>query len=148
MGLELAILFLIGVVIVVVIMIRARDKPSQSNARSRRFRRPEDLGRQQDAIDARLGRNEFFVYVLDTSYGHYVGHTARPRARFNEHLNNRVESTRDARPEKAWLSRPLTTRREASSFEAALKCLRDSRSPRFAAITALDPRPWKPNGWN
>ena len=48
--------------------------------RRRNWYEPEDLGSEQDVRDARAPDRRFFVYVLSTTrYGHYVGHSARPR---------------------------------------------------------------------
>lgn len=93
--------------------------------------------------DAQLGRTEFYVYVLDTEYGHYVGHTANVRARLGAHIENRVESTAGGEPKLLWTSYPFRTRREAAGFEAALKSLRDQRSERFSEITGLEPIPFE-----
>ena len=94
--------------------------------------------------DAELGRTEFYVYVLDTDYGHYVGHTANVQARLGAHIGNRVESTSGGEPELLWTSYPFRTRREAARFEAALKSLRDQGSERFQEITGLEPVPFEP----
>ena len=96
------------------------------NERRRRvhWHDPEHLDGLEER-DAELGRSEFYVYVLDTDYGHYVGHTANVRARLGAHVGNQVESTADGEPELLWTSYPFRTRREAARFEAALKSLRD-----------------------
>lgn len=94
--------------------------------------------------DAELGRSEFYVYVLDTDYGHYVGHTANVRARLGAHVGNQVESTAGSEPELLWTSYPFRTRREAARFEAALKSLRDQGSERFQEITGIEPVPFEP----
>lgn len=97
-----------------------------------------------EARDAELGRSEFYVYVLDTDYGHYVGHTANVGARLGAHTTDQVESTAGGEPELLWTSYPFRTRREAARFEAALKSLRDQRSERFEEITGLEPVPFEP----
>lgn len=97
-----------------------------------------------EARDAELGRNQFYVYVLDTDYGHYVGHTANVQARLGAHVSDEVESTAGSEPELLWTSYPFRTRREAASFEAALKSLRDQGSTRFTEITGFDPIPFEP----
>lgn len=114
------------------------------NARRRRsnWHDPEHLAGLEER-DAELGRTEFYVYVLDTDYGHYVGHTANVRARLGAHIGNRVESTSGGEPELLWTSYPFRTRREAAGFEAALKSLRDQRSERFQEITGLEPIPFE-----
>lgn len=115
------------------------------NARRRRsnWHDPEHLD-GLEGRDAELGRTEFYVYVLDTDYGHYVGHTANVRARLGAHIGNRVESTSGGEPELLWTSYPFRTRREAAGFEAALKSLRDQSSARFEEITGIEPIPFEP----
>ena len=92
--------------------------------------------------DAELGRTNFYVYVLATGYGHYVGHTANVRARLGAHVGDRVESTSGGEPKLLWTSYPFSTRREAAEFEAAMKSLRDQRSKRFHEITGFEPVPF------
>lgn len=115
------------------------------NARRRRsnWHDPQHLEGLEER-DAELGRNQFFVYVLDTNYGHYVGHTANVGARLGAHRSDQVESTAGAEPELLWTSYPFSTRRDAAGFEAALKSLRDQRSPRFQEITGFEPLPFEP----
>ena len=106
----------------------------------------EDLGPVQDKADADRKRDRFYVYILDTDYGHYIGHTATPRLRYAQHTNNQCPSTAFSNPKTAWLSHPQKTRAEAAGFEATLKALRDSRHKRFAEITGFAPQPmlaWK-----
>ena len=107
---------------------------------------PEEL-EGQDARDAELGRGEFYVYVLGTRYGHYVGHTANVGARLDAHRAGEVESTAGGEPELLWRSRPFRTRRDAARFEAALKSLRDQQAERFQEITGLAPIPFD-GGWS
>lgn len=113
------------------------------NMRRRRssWHDPESL-RGQDERDAELGRNEFYVYVLDTDYGHYVGHTANVQARLGAHVSGEVHSTAGGAPRLLWTSYALTTRAEAARFEAALKALRDQQSERFQEITGHTPSPF------
>ena len=115
------------------------------NERRRRghWHDPEHLDGLEER-DAELGHSEFYVYVLDTDYGHYVGHTANVRARLGAHASNQVESTAGEEQELLWTSYPFRTRREAARFEAALKSLRDRRSERFHEITGLEPVPFEP----
>ncbi len=80
--------------------------------------------------------------MLETEFGHYVGHTARLRQRIDEHIRGDAPATRGSDPRPAWKSRPLTTRNDAQEFEAALKSLREQRSDRFKEITGLEPRPF------
>ncbi len=96
----------------------------------------------QDERDAELGRSEFYVYVLETDYGHYVGHTANVQARLGAHVADAVYSTAGSAPELIWTSYPLPTRAEAARFEAALKSLRDRQSERFHEITGAEPLPF------
>lgn len=91
----------------------------------------------QESRDAELGRNEFYVYVLGTRYGHYVGHTANVGARLSAHRAGEVESTAGGKPELLWRSRPFRSRRDAARFEAAMKSLRDQEAERFREITGL-----------
>ena len=115
------------------------------NARRRRsnWHEPEHLQNLEER-DAELGRSEFYVYVLHTDYGHYVGHTANVRARLGAHVGDQVESTAGGEPQLLWTSYRFRTRREAARFEAALKSLRDQRSERFHEITGLEPLPFEP----
>ena len=94
--------------------------------------------------DVELSRDRFYVYVLRTDYGHYVGHTANVRARLGAHTADQVESTAGGEPQLLWTSYAFPTRREAARFEAALKSLRDQRSERFTEITGLKPIPFVP----
>ena len=112
--------------------------------RRRRYYEPEDLGSEQDRRDAAVPNRRFYVYVLDTDYGHYVGHTAHVGRRFREHQDGETESTAGSNPELAWTSGPLRTRADAARFEAALKSLRDQRARRFEEITGLDAVPFEP----
>ena len=67
--------------------------------------------------------------------------------RLRAHEAGEVESTLGAEINGAWYSDPLPTREDAAKFEAALKSLRDSRSPLFTEYTTgLPPVPWR--GWN
>ena len=109
--------------------------------RRRRYYEPEDLGSEQDRRDAAIPNRRYYVYVLDTDYGHYVGHTAHVGRRFREHQDGETESTAGSNPELAWTSGPLKTRADAARFEAAMKALRDKRARRFEEITGLEPRP-------
>lgn len=110
--------------------------------RRRRYHEPEDLGPEQDARDAAVAGRRYHVYVLDTRYGHYVGHTARLRARVREHEAGEVASTAGGNPVLAWNSAPMRKRDDAARFEAALKSWRDQRAPRFREITKLAPIPF------
>ena len=112
--------------------------------RRRRYYEPEDLGAEQDRRDAAIPNRRYYVYVLDTDYGHYVGHTAHVGRRFREHQDGETESTAGSNPELAWTSGPLKTRADAARFEAAMKALRDKRARRFEEITGLDPIPFEP----
>ena len=104
------------------------------------YHTPEDLGPDQDERDAAIPGRRFFVYVLETSNGHYVGHTARIRARMREHRDGEVASTAGSDPRLAWRSGPFDERQDAAGFEAALKSMRDSGAKRFTEITGLPPQ--------
>ena len=110
--------------------------------RWRGYYEPEDLGEEQDRRDAAVAGRRYYVYVLETDRGHYVGHSARVGARAREHADGRSASTAGTNPALAWTSWPLETRAEAASFEAAMKALRDRRAERFREITGLSPEPF------
>lgn len=107
----------------------------------RHWHDPERLERQEER-DAQLGRTEFYVYVLDTAYGHYVGHTWNVRSRVRQHVAGQVPSTAGGAPLLIWQSASFSTRGEAARFEAALKSLRDQQSPRYREIVGLEAVPW------
>ena len=108
---------------------------------SRNWHEPERL-EGQEARDRELGRTAFFVYVLATHYGHYVGHTSNVNARVRWHQANEVPSTSGGNPALMWRSRPLHSREDAARFEAAMKSWRDSGSPRYRETTGFDPIPF------
>ena len=112
------------------------------NLRCRRghWHDPEDLEGQEER-DAELGRTEFYVYVLGTQYGHYVGHTASVGARLGAHRAGEVEPTAGGEPEILQRSRPFRSRRDAARFEVAMKPLRDQWAERSQQITGLAPVP-------
>lgn len=110
--------------------------------RRRGYYEPENLGAEQDRRDDAVSGRRYYVYVLETDRGHYVGHSARVSARAREHTEGRTPSTAGANPELAWVSGPLRTRKEAARFEAAMKALRDQRAKRFREITGLVPEPF------
>ena len=120
----------------------ARHAPAMRRRR-RGYYEPEDLGAEQDRRDAAVAGRRYYVYVLATDRGHYVGHSARVPARAREHAEGRSPSTAGANPELAWTSGPLETRAEAARFEAAMKALRDRRAERFREITGLSPEPFR-----
>ena len=108
----------------------------------RGYYEPEDLGAEQDRRDAAVAGRRYYVYVLETDRGHYVGHSARVSARAREHAEGSSPSTASANPKLAWTSGPLKTRAAAARFEAAMKALRDQRAERFREITGLLPEPF------
>lgn len=108
----------------------------------RRYYEPEDLGYEQDIRDAADPNRRFFVYVLDTDYGHYVGHTAHIGRRLREHQAGETASTAGGNPTLAWESGPFPKRRAAARFEADLKTWRDRRHQAFREYTDLDPIPF------
>ena len=110
--------------------------------RGRGYYEPEDLGREQHRRDAAHPGQRFVVYLLETDYGHYVGHTSNLRARLRRHQGGEVLSTAGGRPALRWTSRSCATRREAARLEASLKSLRDRRSRQFAELTGLAPVPF------
>ena len=112
--------------------------------RRRGFYEPEWLGEEQAERDASIPGRRYYVYILETDFGDYVGHTARLRSRIREHKNGDVQSTVGGRPQLAWYTkRPFRTRDDAASFEAALKALRQKRASRYKEITGLDPMPFR-----
>ncbi|MCY4047118.1 MAG: GIY-YIG nuclease family protein [Candidatus Dadabacteria bacterium] len=92
--------------------------------------------------DARFGRSKFYVYVLDTEYGYYIGHSGNIEARINAHFADEVPSTAGGNPEMLWRSRPFKKRADATRFEAALKSWRDNRKDKFHEYTGLPPVPF------
>lgn len=106
------------------------------------WREPEDLGPEQDERDAAASDRKYVVYVLDTDYGHYVGHSGNLGERMRAHRKGEVQSTAGGHPKRVWTSRKFSTRADAASFEAALKSLRDRRSPRFRELTGIHPVPY------
>ena len=105
------------------------------------WREPERLA-GQTLRDARFKNRKYFVYVLATDAGHYVGHSYSVRNRVAQHRRGDVRSTQGTNPELVWKSRPYAARQEAADFEAALKSLRDQRHPKFEDITDQRPQPW------
>lgn len=99
---------------------------------------------QLDERDFRYNRSEFYVYVLWTTYGHYVGHTWNTSIRFNDHVNGRVFSTVGGCPKLVWRSKPFPTRHDAAKFEAAMKCWRDTYNNNFQLRTGTPPIPFRP----
>ena len=116
-------------------------KLTNATGKGRHYYRPERIGRFAKR-DAALGRDKFWVYVLETDRGHYVGHTARIRSRIHEHRAGKSKSTAGACPRLVWKSAPMQSRSDAASFEAALKSYRERRHPRFREITGEIPRPF------
>ena len=112
--------------------------------RRRGYYEPEWLGDEQAERDALIPGRRYYVYILETDFGDYVGHTARLRSRIREHRNGEVQSTVGGRPQLAWYTkRPFRSRDDAAGFEAALKALRQKRSPRYKEITGLEPMPFR-----
>ena len=111
-----------------------------SRRRSRYWHDPERLQGQAQR-DAQLGRSEFYVYVLDTDFGDYVGHTWHVGRRLKQHQAGEVKSTAGSYPTLLWVSRPFTTREDAARFEASLKSLRDQQATRYAEIVGHDAKP-------
>jgi len=84
----------------------------------------------------------FYVYVLQTINGHYVGHTGNLKERLKRHHQNKVESTKFSAPNLIWKSKPFKSRESAAKYEAALKSWRDSQSSSYARQTGFQPRPF------
>lgn len=108
----------------------------------KRYYRPEDLGPEQDERDAAIRGRKYFVYILHTDYGHYVGHSGRLKGRMCEHERGEVSSAAGGNPVRIWTSRPLATRSGAARFEAALTSLNNQASPQFTDYTGLEPLPY------
>ena len=98
---------------------------------------------QWDRKDAHLPGKEFFVYVLSTRYGHYVGHTGNLTKRLSDHKHGKVQSTYGGRPRLLWKSRPFRSRDDAAEFERALKVLRDQRDAEYRTLINAKPVPWR-----
>ncbi len=102
---------------------------------------PLEISDEQDARDREHNRSEFYVYVLITNHGHYVGHTGRFEQRMREHFTKDIPATEGRR--LRWVSEKFSTRLEAAHYEAYLKNLRDNRRPEYKQITKLRPRPYR-----
>ncbi len=85
----------------------------------------------------------FYVYILETDYGHYVGHTGNIEARIRTHLANGSPQTASGYLTKVWQSSPFKTREAAAHYEAVLKCWRDKRDYQFEEKTKMKPKPFK-----
>ena len=114
----------------------------RSRQRSRYWHEPEYLEGQEER-DRELRRSAFFVYVLQTDYGHYVGHTSDIRRRMRQHQAGEVQSTAGGNPSLLWRSRPMPSREDATRFEAAIKSWRDSASPRYRETTGFAPEQFR-----
>ena len=110
----------------------------RNRQRGRYWHEPEFLEGQEER-DRELGRRAFFVYVLQTNYGHYVGHTSHVGLRLRQHQAGEVRSTAGGNPALLWRSRPMPSREDATRFEAALKSWRDSGSARYRETTGFAP---------
>ena len=101
-----------------------------------------EIARRAESADARDPNRRFFVYVLDTSYGTYVGHTHDVKQRLKEHEMGRSVSTRGGKPVLLWESDAFNTREEVLHLEARLKNFRDNLTPEFTRITGMQPIPF------
>ena len=86
---------------------------------------------------------KFFVYVLNTRFGHYVGHTGNLTKRLNDHMRGKVQSTYGSKPRLIWRSKPFPSRTAAAEFERALKVLRDQRDTEYSKLINAKPAPWR-----
>ena len=84
----------------------------------------------------------YFVYVLDTDLGLYVGQTEYVAPRVTRHIGGQVSSTRGTNPVFLWHSYPFRSRRSADNAERVLKTLRQMRHEDFAQVTGVQPKPW------
>ena len=104
---------------------------------------PERLGWRQSLADEVRDRDAFYVYVLDTDSGIYVGHTADFEERMLRHLEGRVSSTRFSVIRRGYCNAiSFGSREEAAEYEAYLKNLRDSLDERFYEEVGLPPLPF------
>lgn len=81
----------------------------------------------------------YFVYVLKTDKGVYVGHTGAIDSRLREHIDGKAPSTAHTNPKVAWQSKPFRTRRNADNAERVLKTLRDKMHKDFFRVTRVSP---------
>ena len=86
----------------------------------------------------------FQVYILDTDYGHYIGHTSDLSSRAKQHHRNHVLSTAYGNTKLIWASERFNSRHSATGFESALKAFRDFKEPRYKMLTGLEPKPFVP----
>ena len=84
----------------------------------------------------------YFVYVLDTDLGLYVGQTEHVAPRVTRHIGGLVPSTRGTNPTFLWHSHPFRSRRIADNAERVLKTLRQMRHEDFVQVTGVQPKPW------
>ena len=96
--------------------------------------------------DDQQERRKFFVYVLHTDCGHYIGHTADVEQRLHAHQSGSVVSTAGRHPV---LIKKLqcSTRDEAALMESVLKTLRDAMSPAYGQMVGHEPLPWNRPSW-
>ena len=85
---------------------------------------------------------QYYVYVLDTDKGTYVGHTRYLVKRVRKHSSNQVRSTVRKRSKIVWRSLAFKSRRDADNAERVLKTLRDMGHEDFFKITGVRPEPW------
>ena len=81
----------------------------------------------------------YWVYVLGTDLGSYVGHTNSVPRRLREHRSNSVGSTKGTDPYLQWQSRPLRSRKYADDMERVLKTLLEREHSDFYEITSVTP---------
>ncbi len=85
---------------------------------------------------------QYYVYVLDTDEGTYVGHTRYLVQRVRKHSSNQVRSTVRKSSKIVWRSLAFKSRRDADNTERVLKTLRDKGHEDFFKITGVRPEPW------
>ena len=79
----------------------------------------------------------FYVYVLDTDTGWYVGSTNDVERRVREHKAGRTRSTRGKNPRHVWTSPAMPNRAVALAFEKELVWYRNSKSKMWTETTGL-----------
>lgn len=100
-----------------------------------------EISEKWDLQDRDGGYEDFYVYILATIHGHYIGHTGRFNQRMKDHFTRDVPVTEGR--ELVWVSEKFNTRLEAAHYESYLKILRQRKRPEYKEITNLRPWPYK-----